>query len=279
MVFLSIPGRNRLSRSIQVGVLLASSAVAAGCAVEAEAEDVGAAEQAALNPNALNPNAMNPAALSAIQAPDGDLSRQFVRYAVSCAFRSDQSFNFSWTDASGVAHAESYPGLLGLAPSWATQPLDPAGQQWVSACLASRVNAKGVSVMLSSRGTHPALATTSAERWAYQTREAVFFGNLFDGTQKVYACYDPLSMLPSQMANRVCAQPDLLTLDLGVLSTGYACGPIQVLGPCYQVLGLLTLGVCDAQDPVARYFYGCSAPNSAADVPSITTFLAGGIPW
>src|SRR5262249_21188592 len=160
--------------------------------------------------------------MSAVQDPGeaGDLSRELLRYTVSCAFTSNQSFEFSWVDADGAEHEESYPGLLGLAPSWATQALDLAGQQWVSDCLASRVNAKGISVMLSSRGTHPALATTFEERVTYQTREAVFFGNLFTNSPTVYACYDPLSMLPSQLANRVCAQPDLLALNLNDLLGG-----------------------------------------------------------
>src|SRR5262249_682751 len=152
--------------------------------------------------------------------------------------------------------------LLGLAPSWATQPLDLAGQQWVSDCLASRVNAKGVSVMLSSRGTHAALATTAQERAAYQTREAVFFGNVFTPAPKVSACYEPLRMVPSQMAKRVCAQQDLLALNLNDLLGGYHCGPIEVLGPCTWLIGLVTVGYCDSQKPIERYFYNCSAPGS-----------------
>jgi hypothetical protein len=234
-----------------------------------------------LNSNGLNSNAMSPAAMSAIQdpSPTGDLSRELLRYTVSCAFTPSQSFAFSWTDEDGATHQEAYLGLLGLAPSWATQPLDLTGQQWVSSCLASRVNAKDISVMLSSRGTHPALATTSSERAAYQTREAVFFGNLFTDSPRVYACYDPLSVLPSQMASRVCALPDLLALNLNNLTGGYNCGPIQVVGPCTQVLGLITLGVCASQKPTDRYFYNCSAPGSATSVPSITTFLKGPIPW
>ena len=175
-----------------------------------------------------------------------------------------------------MAHAESYLGLLGLAPYWAKQPLDLAGQQWVSGCLASRVNAKGVSVMLSSRGTHPALSTTPEERAMYQTREAVFFGNLFTDTPRVYACYDPLSSLPSELANRVCGQA--LALDLVNLSLAYDCGPIAVIGPCAQVLGLLTLGVCASQNATARYLYNCRPSGSGQVVPSVTTFLAGIIP-
>jgi hypothetical protein len=235
----------------------------------------------ALPPNALSPDAMSPDAMSAMREPGsaGDLSRELIRYAVGCAFRPDQSFRFSWKDSLGVVHHEAYPGLLSLAPYWQSGLLDLAGQQWVSDCLASRVNAEGVSVMLSSRGTHPALTCSATELATYQTREAVFFGNLFASTPRVYACYDPLAMLPSQLAKRVCAQPDLLRLDLNDLPSTYHCGSIEVIGPCYQVLGLLTLGACARQDPAERYFYGCAPSYGAATVPSVTTFLQGTIPW
>ena len=52
-------------------------------------------------------------------------------------------------DSTGVVHNESLPGLVGLAPGWATGPLDTAGQEWVTSCMAARLNAYGVSVMLS----------------------------------------------------------------------------------------------------------------------------------
>jgi hypothetical protein len=271
-----------------------------GCAVEAQ-ERVGSADQgmlyanaldpsaltsgaltpSALSPSALNPCALSPSAMSALRDPGsaGNLARELLRYTVGCAFAPHQSFAFSWTDSLGVEHDEAYVGLASLSPDWATQPLDPTGQQWVSDCLASRVNAEGVSVMLSSRGTNPALACSWDELATYQTREAVWFGNLFTSTPTVYACYDPLSMLPSQMAKRVCAEPDLLKLDLNDLPSTYSCGPIEVIGPCTQVLGLLTVGYCASQDPVDRYFYNCAPHGGAPVIPSITTFLHGIIPW
>jgi hypothetical protein len=289
------------SRRLTEMTLAALAVLPLGCAVEAP-EKLGVADQrmlyanalspsalgsddalspSALSPNALDPGALSPSAMSAIQASGsaGDLARELLRYTVGCAFGPDQSFDFSWTDSLGVEHDEAYPGLVALAPGWATQPLDPIGQLWVSDCLASRVNAEGVSVMLSSRGTNPALACTGDEVATYQTREAVWFGNLFTSTPRVYACYDPLSVLPSQMAKRVCAEPDLLKLDLNDLPTIYRCGPIEVLGPCTQLLGLLTVGYCASQDPVARYFYKCAPGGGAPIVPSITTFLQGFIPW
>jgi hypothetical protein len=292
----------RIGRCAEWAAIAMLTALPLSCALE-DGEDVGIAAQPAMNPNAMNPNAMNPnamnpnamnpnalppnalspdslspAAKSALDDPGsaGDLSRELIRYAVGCAFRPDQVFRFSWTDSLGTVHHEAYPGLLSLAPYWSGQPLDLAGQQWVSACLASRVNAEGVSVMLSSRGTNPALTCTATELATYQTREAAWFGNLFASTPQIYACFDPLSMLPSQLAKRVCAQPDLLKLDLSNLTAPYRCGPIEVLGPC-QVLVLP--GACSSVDPVERYYYRCAPSAGAPSVPDITTFLQGTIPW
>lgn len=231
---------------------------------------------------ALSPTALSSRAWSAIHDPGdaGDVSRQLLLYSVGCAFTPSQSFDFTWTDASGAEHSESYVGILGLASSWATQALDLDGQQWVSACLASRVNALGVHVMLSSRGVHPGLATTASERTEYQTREAVFFGNLFDSSHQVYACYDPLSLLPSQLASRLCSQPQLLSLSINDITLGgYSCGPIKVVGACTNI-GTIGIGACrTAEATNKRYFTKCAPPPTQGDIPAITTFLQGLIPW
>ena len=201
-----------------------------------------------------------------------------MRYAVSCAFTPNQSFDFTWEDADGNEHDESYPGLLGLAPAWQTGPLDATGQEWVSACLASRVNALGVSVMLSSRGTSPALATTADERAYYSTREAAFFGNIFGWDQHVYACYDPVTSTLAQLEDRVCGNNGSLTsLLLNGLST-YDCGAIVVVGPCLNVLNLLSVGSCHWQKYGDNYYYGCYGPWGEG-LASITTFVHGPIPW
>jgi hypothetical protein len=272
--------------SARAVLLLSAVVLAPACGVEGE--PVGVAEQAALNYNGLQPAALSPgvltssvltsaalsagtlapAALSAIQDPGslGDLARQLLLYEVGCAFDSTQQLSFSWTDTGGVLHQESYAGSLGLAPEWATQALEVSGQQWVSACLAARVNGEGATVPLSLRGASPALATTPAEAAAYPMREAAFFGNLFTGTPAVYACYDVLVLLAA-LEKRVCAEP------LGGVSTAFDCGPIQILGPCVQILGLLTVGYCTSQDPTYQFYYGCSPPGASAAIPSITTFL------
>lgn len=270
-------------------LLLSAVLLADACATEGEAEPVGVAEQTFVNLNGLSPAALSPGVLtssvltstalsagslapqvlSAIQDPGsaGNLARQLLGYEVGCAFNSAQQLDFSWTDTGGVLHQESYLGSVGLAPEWATQALEVSGQQWVSACLAARVNAEGATVPLSLRGVSSALATTPAEAAAYPTREAVFFGNLFASTPAVFACYDLLTTTLAALDKRVCAQP------LGGLLPVFDCGPIQILGPCTQLLGLVTVGYCTSQDPTYEFFYGCSPPSAPAAIPSITTFL------
>jgi hypothetical protein len=242
----------------------------------------GAINFNAINPNAINPNAINPSALvasaltssalsatslSALRSPgaDGDLSRQFVAYAVGCALTPSQSFSFSWTDSSSVVHNETYWGLLGLVPTWSSQPLSVNGQQWVSACLASRVNWYGVPVLISSRGNNAELSkkvTTDNEIMTYTHEEGAFWGNLFTVSPAVYTCNHAPSNTYSRSKMRDCSAGHLL-------STGVAeCGIIHIVGPCSTY--------CDTLKSSTLYHPSCGGDPTdhsmwTSDV--ITTFL------
>jgi hypothetical protein len=111
-------------------------------ALNANGLTIAALNAGTLAANPLAPGAVDPGVLAAVQDPsmNGVLARQLLAYTVSCALDVTGSFSFSWTDAYGVEHDETYPGLLGLATYWASGPLDPPGRRWVSACLISRVN-------------------------------------------------------------------------------------------------------------------------------------------
>jgi hypothetical protein len=255
------------NRTLVVCALVTSAFVSA-CANSPEEVDspLGTARSAALNPNALNPNALNPNALNpnalnpnglpaaaplapallaegplswatidpaAVAALEdttgvGDLARQLLKYTVGCAFDPTQSFDFTWFDAAGAEHDESYPGLLGLATEWAGQAPSPRDEKWVSACLISRANYLGVSVMLSSRGENPAISSVSeSEQAAYPMEEGAFFGNVFTSAPTAYACDDVADDANSQSLDRFCAAgyPD----GSGNLES---CGIIQRLGSC-----------------------------------------------
>ncbi|WP_437589634.1 hypothetical protein [Sorangium sp. So ce1000] len=220
----------------------------------------------ALNPNALDPSALSPAALSAIQNPGvaGDLSRQFLSYVVGCAFTSSQSFSFSWTDSSGTVHNEVYWGIIGLVPSWSTKPLGQNDQQWISACLASRTNWYGVSVTISSRGSHPAIdKTDTPELSTYTQMEGAFWGNLFAPSPYLNACYDE--------ANRSHARSLLRDCAAGHLDSGGAvqqCGMLSIRGTCTSY--------CQQLNTRGMYYPSCvnnltGSPESTTRV--ITVFL------
>jgi hypothetical protein len=210
----------------------------------------------ALNPNALNPNALNPNALLALQAAGsaGEMSRQLLKYTVSCALNPTQSFAFSWTDSLGTVHSETYWGLLGLASDWATNPLSTSGAAWVSACLASRINWYGVAVTISSRGVATQLDTTGEERSSYSKLEGAFYGNLFTSTPAVYTCYNVGNIANSRSKQRDCAAGHLNT-D-GTVSS---CGMLQILGSCGDY--------CNSALDAQQYYPGCFTTSGRLGTP------------
>jgi hypothetical protein len=184
----------------------------------------------ALTMNALTMNALSPSNLGAIQAPSttGDLSRLLLKYTVSCAFDATQSFDFTWTDGSNVVHNDTYWGSLGLARSWSTKPLLTSRQQWVSACLISRVNWYGISVPLSARGGTSGLnATDPAELSTYSMEEGAFWGNLFAVSPYAYSCDSSRNDSYSRSSLRECAAGHV---DSG--SNLVNCGMIHRVGSC-----------------------------------------------
>jgi hypothetical protein len=241
---------------------------ACGNSREETESDVGATRSALIDANAMNANAMNANAMNANgldsqtllapmlasgplifsslshdardtlvdPGPNGDLARQLLQYAASCALAPSQSVDFSWTDADGSTWEESDPGLLSLATDWTEQALSPWEQDWVSACLISRVNYLGVTVELSSRGPFPGLnVTAESELEAFPMEEGAFFGNIFTSTPVAYACDDVADDANSEAMDRFCA-------------TGYvdasgdvdSCGIIQRLGSCADYCTPLT---------------------------------------
>ncbi|WP_437570813.1 hypothetical protein [Sorangium sp. So ce542] len=207
----------------------------------------------ALSPNALSPNGLTSSALLAIKnpGPEGALSRELLRYIVSCALRPDQTFSFSWTDSSGVAHAEVYRGDLGYAHWWATTPMgsNTYVQGQLTACLVARINWYGVSVRISLRNTE--MPSTAAERTAFPVREGAFWGNLFSTMQAPYlrACYSPSGVTRARQAQRDCAAGHL-SIDPATGATAVQqCGPVQIVGSCDAV--------CSGTDSVNGFYRGC----------------------
>lgn len=236
----------------------------------------------ALNPNALNPNALNPNALApgalapnvllgwslsgsvlnALRDPGeiGHLSRQLLRYIVGCALDATQSFQLSW-DEGGELHEERYRGELGLAPTWIDEPLDEEQQRWVSACVASRANWYGVSVIISSRGAHAALREPDrAELWAYPHQEGAFWGNLFTSSPRLYACYREANIRNSRHHMRDCAAGHR-TSD----GTTVECPNIHIVGACEDW--------CDRPQGIGGYHLSCWNDQGEPSTQVVATYL------
>ncbi|WP_437957824.1 hypothetical protein WME76_42090 [Sorangium sp. So ce119] len=232
----------------------------------------------ALNPNALNPNALNPnalapsrlqesslseTALGAITEPGeiGAISRQLLQYIVSCALNASQSFRFSWRDELGELHEERYPGHLGLAASWSDEPLSGPRRLWVSACVASRANRAGVSVMISSRGTHPALRYPDrSEVESFPREEGAFWGNLFTSPPRLYACYNDANVANSRALGRECA-----TGRRDPAGAARECPNIHIVGPCDLA--------CDGLSTSGGHHPACTDDRGERSSAVITTFL------
>jgi hypothetical protein len=237
----------------------------------------------ALNPNALNPNALNPnaldldalapnrlagrnlsAAVRAVIAAPGELgamSRQLLRYIVGCALNPSQSLRVSWHDELGELHEEVYPGYLGLAASWLIAPLSESREQWISACVASRANRTGVSVMISSRAAHTALRHPDAsEIESYPMEEGAFWGNLFANPPRLYACYKESNVESSRALSRDCAA-GLPEPEGGVRE----CPNIHIVGSCDLA--------CGALSAIGGYRPSCVDDRGESWPAVITTFL------
>jgi hypothetical protein len=135
---------------------------------------------------------------------------QLVSYLVGCALPEGDSVTFR---VEGQKHR--FDGEMGLAPEWKHGPCRGGCQRWITACLLARVNETGAHVQISMRGPHEALSLEENEARDFPKREAAYYGNLFEGPNRIYACYSPGS--PS--IPRVCG--DSLK----------DC-PMNVVGPC-----------------------------------------------
>lgn len=231
----------------EIAISLATNNALTANALTANALFPGALAASTLTANPLTIDGLTDAARAAIQdpSPGGDLSRKLLKYTVGCAFGAKQSFTFSWTDSLGMAHDESYPGSLGIEPSWAGAPLGPVGQRMVSACLASRINYYGIPVAISARSvTAPLDELGSEELAAYPHIEGAFWGNVFTSTPYLNACYDSANVANSRAHLRDCAAG-----HPNANGTVSSCGMIRLVGDCKAV--------CPAIDGEGRYWQSC----------------------
>lgn len=141
----------------------------------------------ALTHNALTHNGLigNPFTSEALRDPE---SRELLSFIVSCALPEDEKITVEVDRRS-----YTFVGELGLAPEWGRRngSCGEKCQEWVSACLLSRVNYRGEHVPISLRGKNDALSSTRRERDTYEEPEATYYGNVFLKNQRRFACLAP----------------------------------------------------------------------------------------
>jgi GLTT repeat (6 copies) len=140
-----------------------------------------------LTANGLTSSAMTASGLTAGAMTD-PLSRELMKYIVSCALSDQQSLSLT---IAGTAY--TFPGSIGLAPQWgaAHGSCDESCQRWVSACVIARVDAAGIDREISIRGPNLALLPSWSELSQYTQREATYFGNIFIPGEPRFLCLSP----------------------------------------------------------------------------------------
>jgi hypothetical protein len=140
-----------------------------------------------LTANSLTANSLTANSLTANALRD-PLSREFLKYVVSCALDDGQSLSMK---IDGVTY--TFDGSLGLAPQWGKSrgSCDGSCQRWVTACVLSRVDFLGVKREISIRGDNDILKPQWQEMHEFKIREASYFGNLFIDGKPRFLCLAP----------------------------------------------------------------------------------------
>jgi hypothetical protein len=202
----------KLAKPLFSVVALASLTLSACIAPGEVEESVGEADQASLTTNSLTTNSLTTNSLTTNSLTTNSLttnslttnslttnslttnalkdpaSREVMKYVVGCALPSGTSVDVT---VEGVDY--SFDGELGLAAEWGRPggTCGPMCQQWVSACVLSRVDYLGQPLDISVRGLHPALKTSAEETSSYTHREATYYGNIFASSMQLFACLPP----------------------------------------------------------------------------------------
>jgi hypothetical protein len=182
---------------------------------------------------------------------ESEEGRSLLKYIATCALPPEMELVVSHE-----GEEWAYPGLLNLAPEWATGACEEECQGWISACLLAHTNNRGAHVAISLRGSHPALAPTEEEAATYSFEEGAFYAQLFRDDPKLYACNgkDAFSapLGTAGMWTRNCAQGQ--------------CG-VDLVGTCFPLGGL---GACEGDGGA---YENCATEMSFFDVPRISQVI------
>ena len=137
--------------------------------------------------------------------------RSYLEYIAACALDSTQSVS---------ANGYTFVGAYGLATGWTSGALSASDRRWVSACVLARVNFFGVTLPISMRGSHAALALDAGES-GYTVQEGAYYGDIFGGSDIRRACIGADKLATPTVGNltyRVCT----VNAGNGVTSCSFA---------------------------------------------------------
>jgi len=199
--------------------------------------NLGPLQTVSIDSEALS--ALNSDAIASSGETLGEVDRQILAYAYSCALPSSSSMTL---EIGGEPW--EFTGQLGLAPEWETGACDVECQEWVSACLLARTNQFGLPVELSLRGNHPALQVPTEVAEAFTLREGSFYGNVFtegaDVAGQAYACAGGSGSAMWELTDRFCS------------AIGDGC-PIETVADCN-----INAFACDVDNAACSSFTACS---------------------
>jgi hypothetical protein len=176
-----------------------------------------------LSLNGLSLNGLSTSSFDSWFQGDPTVRNEVMKYVVACAVPSGQTRSYT-----GGGTTYTWNGNLGLAPGWASgSAATTAELQVVSGCMAAHANKFGIHVTISLLGLDGAgntITYTTQELADYSTKEACFFGNLFDGSTGVFGGNDGLTLTSSQSSPRVCG--------LAGSPNASQCTPMTYVGSC-----------------------------------------------
>jgi len=152
----------------------------------------------------------------------------------------------------------TFPGLVGLAPSWRNGTLNVNGQRLVTACLMAHVNATDRPFPISLRST--AIASPDlVEKLANPSQELVTYGNIFlpSGERELSVCFGEAvakSLGGNGGLNQEVGLPNYLTFRYCGVDGG-ACN-FNLVGGCVAFQPDVTQTACE-QRPSTDFFKRC----------------------
>jgi hypothetical protein len=252
-------------KQLMVLALLAAGCTDAGEPIATTVDDLSTENGISFNGKSLNGMSFNGMSFNGLDLGLGttsfaswfnaDSARNTIemQYVVKCAKSSGTTV--TWTNPQTGA-TYSWPGLLGLAPTWTNRAMTTTEQQLITACLLAHGNKYGVHVAIAVEGktaSGSVLPQGTGELTTFSVKEAAFFGNTVTG-DGMFVCLDHATWDASRSSARACGY------DTHASGASTACPPMYQVGACNSFCTL---------DASKTYYTSCTY-NGKSYVPLTT---------